>query len=150
MEGGSVGGLECALRAQKPCPRNDNMSHFMDTTCGTKKKLTFLPSCVNVRDPTSRNQLSPQSQQLCPRMRSKRQLFSFGPFGFFDLRSSRLEKGPYSFLRFKTRFRNLGECLVPQDPSPTRWKFTKYARDDFHRSYKAIDVPDTPAGAGDF
>ena len=108
---GTVGAKK-RVRDTTTCP------YFRTPQWGQRKKLTFLPSRVNVRDPTSRNQLSPQSQQLCPRMCSKRQLFFFQTFRLLNLWSSLLEKSPYSLLRFKTRFRNLGEVLVPQDPLP--------------------------------
>ena len=74
------------------------------------------------------------------RMCSKRQLFQM------TFRSIPMEKSPYSLLRFKTRFRNPGEVLVPQDSSPHQMEVLKYARDDFLTMCMAIDVPEADYG----
>ena len=67
---------------------------------------------------------------------------------FFQVtfRSIPVEKGPYSFLRLKTRFRNPGEVLVPQDSSPHQMEVLKYARDNFLTICMAIDVPEAGFG----
>jgi len=131
-------GAQKRVRDTTTCPC------FRTPQQGAKKKLTFLPSRVNVRDPTSRNQLSPQSQQLCPRMCSKRQLFFFQTFRLLNLWVKSFGEKPLFSSPLQNQVSESWGGFSSPRSLPHQMEVHSYARDDFQDLCRAIDVP--PSG----